>query len=173
MRLLLFSMVLLLLLNACNSAAITTQQIDRSVEQIKFIDEPAALLADEQNTIEVVNTFGPSVVAINVTIQGEPMRPFSNVPEDRLPQDFQDLLPFLDEEIPMQQSAGSGFLIKPKTSGQSYLVSNFHVVQESLVPGTTNFLEGASIEAVFPEYSDDPVPVNDGFLVCLWRHNDP
>jgi S1-C subfamily serine protease len=38
-------------------------------------------------------------------------------------------------------------------------VTNFHVVQESLVPGTTNLLEGASITAVFPEHSDEPIPV--------------
>lgn len=151
--------VFLLILTACDDNTFSAVQAEIDPEIIQPFDESTSFLANEQNTIEVVNSFGPSVVAINVTIQGEPMRPFANVPEDQLPQDFRDLLPFLDEEIPMQQSAGSGFLINPKTSGSSYLVSNFHVVQGSLVPGTTNFQDGASIEAIFPEYSDEPVPV--------------
>lgn len=149
----------LIMLAACDDQPAPTEQMITVVEKTQAFDEPAAFIEDEQNTIDVVNAFGPSVVAINVTIQGEPMRPFANVPEDQLPQDFRDLLPFLDEEIPMQQSAGSGFLINPKTTGSSYLVSNFHVVQGSLVPGTTNFQDGAYIEAIFPEYSDEPVPV--------------
>lgn len=172
------TVVILLILAACNDQAIPLEQTITKVEATQTFVEPAAFIENEQNTIDVVNEFGPSVVAINVTIQGEPMRPFANVPEDQLPEDFRDLLPFLDEEIPMQQSAGSGFLIKPKTSGVNYLVSNFHVVQGSLVPGTTNFREGASIEAIFPEYSDMPVPVkvigaNPSFDLALLSPLDP
>jgi S1-C subfamily serine protease len=122
-------------------------------------DEPLALLASEQNTIDVVNEFGPSVVAINVSVQGEAMRPFENVPPEQLPPEFRDILPFLDEEVPTRQSAGSGFLIDDMGTGTSFLITNFHVVQESLVPGTTDLLEGASITAVFPEHSAEPIPV--------------
>jgi S1-C subfamily serine protease len=159
--LLLLLLISLILLSACDDTLTPAPivQTEAPVEVLEVFNEPEALIADEQNTVEIVSAFGPSVVAINVTIQGEPMRPFADIPEDQLPQDFRDLLPFLDEEIPMQQSAGSGFLIDTKASGTSYLVTNFHVVQESLVPGTTNFLDGASIEAVFPEHNDDPVPV--------------
>jgi serine protease Do len=149
----------LLLLTACDGTAALTEPPKPTVEVSETFNEPEAFLENELNTVEVVNAFGPSVVAINVILQGEPMQPFANVPKDQLPPDFQDLLPFLDEEVPMQQSAGSGFLIDAKSSGTSYLVTNFHVVQESLVPGTTNLLEGASITAVFPEHSDEPIPV--------------
>jgi S1-C subfamily serine protease len=72
----------------------------------------------------------------------------------------------------MNQGAGSGFLIESKGSGSSYLVTNFHVVQGSLEPGTTNLLDGASITAVFPEHSDKPIPVkvvgaNPSFDIAL------
>jgi S1-C subfamily serine protease len=139
---------------------------------LETFSEPEAFLADEQNTVDVVNTFGPSVVAINVIVQGEAMQPFADIPPDQLPPGFRDLLPFLDEEIPMNQGAGSGFLIESKGSGSSYLVTNFHVVQGSLEPGTTNLLDGASITAVFPEHSDKPIPVkvvgaNPSFDIAL------
>ena len=177
-RLLILSMTLLFLLAACDYQAVPSEQTVSEVEPTQTFAEPAAFIEDEQNTIDVVNAFGPSVVAINVAIKGEPMQPFANVPEDQLPQDFRDLLPFLDEEIPIQQSAGSGFLIKPKTSGTNYLVTNFHVVQESLMPGSTNFREGASIAAVFPEFSDESVQVkvigaNPSFDLALLTPLDP
>jgi S1-C subfamily serine protease len=100
------------------------------------------------------------------------MRPFANIPADQIPPEFRDLLPFLGEEVPRQQSAGSGFLIDAKASGTSYLVTNFHVVQESLEPGTTKLLDEASITAVFPEHSDEPIPVkvvgaNPSFDIAL------
>lgn len=150
---------LFIFLAACDTTAVLTDQSPAAGDPHETFNEPEALLANEKNTIDVVNAFGPSVVAINVTVQGEPMRPFANVPADQIPPQFRDLLPFLDEEIPSQQSAGSGFLIDTKASGTSYLVTNFHVVQESLEPGTTNLLDDATITAVFPEKSDEPIPV--------------
>ena len=122
-------------------------------------DEAASFLADEKNTVEVVNAYGPSVVAINVIVKGEAMQPFEGVPSEQLPPEFRDLLPFLDEETPTMQSAGSGFLINIDVAETSYLVTNYHVVKESLEPGTTRFLEGASITAVFPGQSDEAVSV--------------
>jgi S1-C subfamily serine protease len=154
--LLLFTIPLILV--ACNASAVPKQDQPPAEAFDSFI-EADAFLANELNTIDVVNEFGPSVVAINVTIQGEPMQPFANVPTDQIPPQFRDLLPFLEEEVPTQQSAGSGFLIDAKGSGTSYLVTNFHVVQGSLEPGTTNLLEDATITAVFPGLSEDPVPV--------------
>ena len=127
------------------------------INATKSFDEPEALLANEENTIDVVQKFGPSVVAINVNIQGEAMRPFEDIPADQLPPEFRDLLPFLDEEVPIRQSAGSGFLIS--VDGVDFLVTNFHVVRESLLPNTTSLVDGASITAVFPEQSDEFIPV--------------
>ena len=165
-------MVSLVILAACNSTPVPTEQIGATAEALESFSEPEAFLADEQNTVDIVDAFGPSVVAINVSVQGEAMRPFENIPADQLPPGFRDLLPFLDEEIPIRQSAGSGFLITIEELGSSYLVTNFHVVQDSLEPGTTNLLDGASITAVFPEHSDEPVPVqvvgaNPSFDIAL------
>jgi len=167
--LLILSMVILV---GCNSAAVSTEQVEATATALETFSEPQAFLADEQNTVDIVNAFGPSVVAINVSIQGEAMRPFENIPSDQLPPEFRDLLPFLDEEIPIRQSAGSGFLITIEELESSYLVSNFHVVQDSLEPGTTNLLDGASITAVFPEHSDEAIRVqvvgaNPSFDIAL------
>lgn len=152
-------LVSLILLTACDRTAVPTDRPEPTVVLLETFNEPEAFLADEQNTVDVVNSIGPSVVAINVILLGEPMRPFADVPPDQLPPDFRDLLPFLGEQIPKRQSAGSGFLIDPEGSGTGYLVTNFHVVQESLEPGTTNLLDGASITAIFPDHTDQPVPV--------------
>ena len=152
-------LVSLLVLAACNDAAVPVDRAAAPAEAVETLKESEAFLADEQNTVDVVNVFGPAVAAINVTVQGEAMRPFEDIPPDQLPPEFRDLLPFLEDEIPSQQSAGSGFLIDVEGNGMSYLVTNFHVVQDSLTPGTTEFLEGASITAVFPEQSSEPIPV--------------
>jgi S1-C subfamily serine protease len=168
----------LLVLVACVDSAVPTSENEATVEAITTLNEPAAFLADEQNTVEVVNALGPGVVAINVNVQGEAMRPFEDIPPDQLPPEFRDLLPFLDDEVPIAQSAGSGFLIEAKGAGTNYLVTNFHVVQESLEPGTTELLEGASIAAVFPEHSDEPIPVqvvgaNPSFDLALLAALEP
>ncbi len=152
-------LVLLFVLAACKNAPAPTDRFEATTEGLEAFNETDAFLADEQNTVDIVNEFGPSVVAINVRVQGEAMRPFENVPPDQLPPEFRDLLPFLDEEIPTQQSAGSGFLINVEELGSSYLVTNFHVVKDSLEPGTTNLLDGASITSVFPDHSDESIPL--------------
>jgi S1-C subfamily serine protease len=154
-----FLLIPLLILAACDRVAVPNDQTEQATESIQSLNEPEAFLADEQNTIDVVNAFGPAVAAINVSVQGEVMRPFEDIPADQLPPEFRDLLPFFDDEIPTRQSSGSGFLIDVEEFGISYLVTNFHVVQDSLEPGTTDLLDGASITAVFPEHSDNPIPV--------------
>jgi S1-C subfamily serine protease len=175
-----------LILAACDNAVVPTESVmatavataEATVEAPEKFNEPEAFLADEQNTIDVVNEFGPSVVAINVTVRGESMRPFEDIPPDQLPPEFRDLLPFLDEEIPMRQSAGSGFLIDLEEVGASYLVTNFHVVQNSLEPATTDILDGALITAVFPGHDDTPIPVqiigaNPSFDLALLTELNP
>ncbi len=177
-------LVSIFIVTACNDTAVPTEQPEATVEapdeaateavaeEVEPFDEPQAFLADEQNTVDVVNAFGPAVAAINVSVQGEAMRPFEDIPADQLPPDFRDILPFLDDEIPIRQSSGSGFLIDVKGAGISYLVTNFHVVQDSLVPGTTKFLDGATITAVFPGQSDvlvsmEVVGANPSFDLAL------
>jgi len=157
--LLLITLVSTFLLVACDDNSAEKDQPAASAEVIDSYNELEAFLVSEQNTVDIVNAFGPSVVAINVSVQGEAMRPFEDVPQEQLPPEFRDLLPFLDEEIPIRQSAGSGFLIDVQGIDTSFIVTNFHVVQESLVPGATELLEGASITALFPGQSDKPIPV--------------
>lgn len=153
-----FLLALLFVLIACNDTEAPAVR-NEATKAFELFDESEAFLADEQNTIDMVNAFGPSVVAINVSVQGEAMRPFNDIPPDQLPPEFRDLLPFLDEDIPTRQSAGSGFLINVEELESSYLVTNFHVVKDSLEPGTTDLLDGASITSTFPEHSDESIPV--------------
>ena len=126
-------------------------------QDISPIDEAGALLAYENNTIEVVDRLGPSVVAVSVTIRGAPMNPFENVPQEEIPPPFWGFVPFLEEQEPVRQSAGSGFLIT--VDGSPRLVTNFHVVQEALEEGSVDFVEGGSIEVAFPVGKQHPLPV--------------
>ena len=43
-------------------------------------DERKALLANERNTIDVIDRYGPSVVAVSVAVRGELMSPFGDDP---------------------------------------------------------------------------------------------
>jgi S1-C subfamily serine protease len=116
---------------------------------------PAAdtgLLENERNTIDVVRTYGDSVVAINVKIQGRTVNPFGGIPEESLPPFFRQ---FLQPQQQLQQSSGSGFVIDQ--AGQ--ILTNFHVVQGALNPSTIDLAQGASITVTFPSRSGDPLPV--------------
>lgn len=76
-----FLIVSLLFLASCDGNAALTESSEPTVEVSETFNEPEAFLENELNTVEIVNAFGPSVVAINVILQGEPMRPFANVPQ--------------------------------------------------------------------------------------------
>ena len=65
--------IILLLLSACGEAVQPAIQPEVTVEVGQPFSERGAFLADEQNTIDVVNNNGPRVVAINVNVQGEAM----------------------------------------------------------------------------------------------------
>ena len=144
-----------------NMTAVSAVQAQEIVgpDEIKPFNESSALLADEQNTIDIINSVGPSVVAINVTVAGEPMLPFEDVPAEQLPQEFQDLLPFLDEERPLRQSSGSGFLIEPEAGNGRYIVTNFHVIEAALAPDSADMLDNAEITVTFPQTSDRSITV--------------
>lgn len=112
-------------------------------------EEFEALLENEINTIEVVERLGPSVVAVHITIQGEPVSPLVDVPPQQIPEQLRGLIPFLDSRAPIQQSSGSGFLVE--VDGNPRLVTNFHVVRAALVEGATALVDGGKIEVTFPE----------------------
>ncbi|MFV2063486.1 MAG: S1C family serine protease [Chloroflexota bacterium] len=139
-------------------------------QQISPIDEPAALLASELNTIEVIEQFGPSVVAVNVAVRGEVMLPFEDTPAGEVPEGFRDFQRFFGDEQPVQRSSGSGFLIE--FDDQPFLVTNFHVVKGALKDDTVDFLDGAEITVTFPADTDramlvDVIGVNPSFDLAL------
>lgn len=125
------------------------------VAQVAPLDEANALLADERNTIDIVERYGPSVVAVNVEVRGEAVDPFAPF-RDSLPPQFRDFFRF--PEAPgtpqLRQGSGSGFVIDT----QGRIVTNYHVVAAALQNGGVALRDGASIEVVFPDH-EDGVPV--------------
>lgn len=115
-------------------------------------NEYQALLENENNTIDVIERLGPSVVAVHITIQGEPVSPLADVPQQQVPEQLRGLIPFLESRAPIQQSSGSGFLVE--VDGLPRLVTNFHVVEAALVENTTDQVDGGKVEVTFPERPD-------------------
>jgi S1-C subfamily serine protease len=120
-----------------------------SAQEVTGIDENAAFLQDEENTISIVDTYGPSVVAINVTIEGQTVDPFAEF-RDQLPPGFQ--LP--DQGDQPIQGAGSGFVVDER----GHIVTNFHVVAEALNENSNELVDGAEVTVTFSG-SDDEIPV--------------
>jgi S1-C subfamily serine protease len=115
---------------------------------VQPIDENAALLEDEENTISVIDTFGNSVVAINISISGETVDPFAEL-QDQLPPGFQ-----LPENAPLQQGTGSGFVVDE----QGHIATNFHVIEGALQEDSLERVAGSEVTVVFPG-SDEEYPV--------------
>ena len=113
------------------------------------LDEPSAFLADERNTIDIVERYGHSVVAVNVEVRGEAVDPFAPF-RDSLPPQFRDFfrLPEAPDTPQLRQGSGSGFVV----DDGGRIVTNFHVVTGALEPGGVTLREGASIEVVFPDH---------------------
>jgi S1-C subfamily serine protease len=122
-------------------------------------DEASALLANELNTIDIIDRAGDSVVAINVALPVESGSPFGRF--------FAD-----DEAIP--QGSGSGFLIEYED--EPFLVTNYHVVETALEPASAEFRDGAEISVTFPSDEDpvrvDVVGVNPAFDLALLQAQD-
>ncbi len=138
-------------------------------------DEARALLANELNTIDVIDRFGASVVAVSVAVPGEAASPFVDVPEEQVPEDYRRFRQFFGDEVPAQQSSGSGFLIEYEDD--PFLVTNFHVVEAALEPDTSNYRDGAVISVTFPADTDkaiavDVVGVNPSFDLALLQIED-
>ncbi len=111
--------------------------------------QPSALLQNEQNTVNIVDTYGPSVVAINVTVRGQRVNPFQ---QQNVPPQFQQLFP---QQPQVFQAAGSGFVIDAR--GQ--IITNYHVVKDALQQGSVNLLSGAKVTVTFPG-SQKELPVH-------------
>ncbi|MGL4608976.1 MAG: S1C family serine protease [Trueperaceae bacterium] len=159
-----------------------TVQAQESQENIRnaevsaqTLDENAALLQDEENTIGVYETFGNSVVAINVSVEGEVVNPFENFqlpPGFELPPQFQTP-EGEDGEPQRQQGTGSGFVVDE----QGYIATNFHVIESALQENSIEPQESAEITVVFPG-SDEELPatvvgVNALYDLALLQLNNP
>ncbi len=121
--------------------------------QINSINENDAFVENEQNTIDIVNKYGPSVVAVSVTVEGQRVasRSFENFFED-LPPSFRPHFRFEIPDIPQrQEGSGSGFVINK--DGQ--IVTNYHVVEGALKEGTTEMLKTAEINVIFSGSEDE------------------
>jgi S1-C subfamily serine protease len=113
------------------------------------------ILADERNTVEVASSVGPSVVAVNVEVEGRVTNPFENIPDDQIPPLFRDFIPQFNQREAPQQGSGSGFVV-----GQPQgILTNFHVIESALESGTTTLREGASISVSFPSGEEVDVQV--------------
>ena len=177
----------------------TTQQANPSAT-IAPLNEAGALLQDEQNTIDVIGTYGPSVVAVNVEVRGQRVDPFSqqNSPQDMIPPELRRFFQ-LPQQQPQQQQqqqpqqqqpqdnsqsqsnpgdflpygAGSGFVV----SDSGDIVTNYHVASEALQPNSVTPLADARLTVTFPssdqEYPVKVVGVNALYDLALLRLENP
>jgi serine protease Do len=112
-------------------------------QDVEPIEDATALLASEMNTIDVVETYGPSVVAVQTRVAGEQVDPFGG--SFGQPDGFR------------QEGSGSGFLIRP--DDDPYLVTNYHVVELALEPESVEFRDGGEVTVTFPADPDEELPV--------------
>lgn len=164
-------LLLSLALVAVAAAATWTAQPPASAQGVTAPDRATSLIEDERNTIDVVDAYGPSVVAVNVEVRGERVSPFEDV-LPYLPPEFRRFFP--DPSTPeVRQSSGSGFVID--ASGQ--IVTNYHVVQSALEENGVALREGASIRVTFPgsdeEFEVVVVGANPDYDLALMELRDP
>ena len=121
------------------------------------------LLAYEQNTVDVADRIGDSVVAVIVTVEGETM-----VPEG-VPEQFRQ---FFDRRE-FRQGAGSGFVV----NDEGQMITNLHVVAQALEQGTADIRENATVMVNFPTVEEDlpvdVVGVNPDYDLALLELQDP
>ena len=115
-------------------------------EDITPIDSEA-VLAYEQNTIDIAEQIGSSVVAVKVSFIDQKISSAS-IDIEKFPKAYQELVPYLAEQAALKKTSGSGFVIE--LEGENHLLSNFHVVQPALQNDNITLSEGSAIKVIFP-----------------------
>lgn len=132
-----------------------TAQNQATSATIAPLNEKNAFLQDENNTVDVFKTYGPSVVAVNVEVSGQRVDPFAG---QNVPPEFQQF--FRQFGMPQgqapqtQRGAGSGFVV----DAQGRLMTNYHVVESALQDGTSKLKAGAKLTVSFTG-SEKELPV--------------
>jgi S1-C subfamily serine protease len=114
-----------------------------------------ALLESERNTVEIVDRYGPAVVAVNVTVEGRMTSPFEDIPEEDIPPFFRQFLPQFEERQAPRRGSGSGFVVDADGS----IVTNYHVIRAALQESSVELREGAELTVSFAESGTVPVRV--------------
>lgn len=134
------------------TASAQSNQTKQEAQAPTPAEEQAGLLPTEENTIQIVERYGPSVVAVYVEVRGQQIDPFADIPEQ-----FQPFFRDFNLEAPrVRRGSGSGFVI----DDAGHIVTNFHVVASTLdlTSGTTDLLEGAKVSVSFPSAPEDKLP---------------
>ncbi len=155
------------------AALLVAPLVSPGLAQIAPLDESSALLADELNTVDVIEAYGPSVVSVSVEVRGEAIDPFAAL-RDQIPPQFRDFfsLPQAPNGPQVRQGAGSGFVV-----AGDRLITNYHVVAEALAPNAVAFVDGATVTVTFPgsetEHAVRVVGANPDVDLALLELLDP
>ena len=154
-------------------------QSERNVTAIEPLNQQA-LLQDETNTVDIVKTYGPSVVSVNVSVPAQPAMGMQGGQLQNVPPQFRQFFQQFGQGLgeqgqPAEQGAGSGFVVDP----QGQLMTNYHVVKDALKENSTALKRGAKLTVTFTgSKADLPVkvvgvnPSYDLALLELTHQND-
>ena len=153
-------------------------QSEHNVTAIQPLDQQA-LLQDETNTIDIVKTYGPSVVSVNVSIPAQPATGLQGGQGQlQIPPQFRQFFQQFGGQFgqpgqPAEQGAGSGFVVDQ----QGQLMTNFHVVKDALKANSTALKRGAKLTVTFTgSKADLPVKVigvNPSYDLALLELTNP
>ena len=131
-----------------------TQPAQESNQAADASEITGDLLASERNTIRVFETYGPSVVAVNVEVAGRMVDPFEGIPDDQIPPLFRQFMPRQGQPVPPRRGSGSGFVV----DDQGRILTNYHVIASALDGDSVELLDEAEITVTF-SVGDQAFPV--------------